>query len=78
MEKKPSEVYKILDDSQILDDYIIKCYDSLHTLGKDYLIEDITEFAIEKGIQLWLFITELRFYNMNNQIWLIADKDIFL
>ena len=50
--KKPAEVYKILDDSQILDDYIIKCYDSLHTLGKDYLIKDITEFAIEKGIQL--------------------------
>lgn len=50
--KTPSEVYKILNDTQILDDYIISCYDTLHTLGKNYLMEDITEFAIEKGVDL--------------------------
>lgn len=50
--KPPSEVYKILNDAQILDDYIIGCYDTLHTLGGNYLVEDITEFAIEKGVQI--------------------------
>lgn len=50
--KTPSEVYKILNDTRILDDYIISCYDTLHTLGKNYLMEDITEFAIEKGVDL--------------------------
>lgn len=46
------EVYKILNTTGILDDYIIKCYDVLHTLGKEYLVEDITEFAREKGIDV--------------------------
>lgn len=50
--KSPSEVYKILNSTQILDDYIIKCYDTLHTLGKKYLIDDITDFAKEKGAKI--------------------------
>lgn len=44
------EVYDILNSTGILDDYIIKFYDVLHTLGKEYLVEDITEFVREKGI----------------------------
>lgn len=46
------EVYDILNSTGILDDYIIKCYDALHTLGKEYLVEDITEFVREKGIDV--------------------------
>ncbi|WP_456074989.1 DUF3791 domain-containing protein [Holdemanella biformis] len=46
------EVYEILDSTGILDDYIIKCYDVLHTLGKEYLVEDITVFVREKGIDV--------------------------
>lgn len=48
--KRPVDVYKILNDTGILDGYIIKCYDVLHTLGKEYLVEDITDFAHEKGV----------------------------
>jgi len=46
------EVYDILNSTGILDDYIIKCYDVLHTLGKEYLVEDITEFVRERGIDV--------------------------
>lgn len=46
------EVYEILNTTGTLDDYIIKCYDVLHTLGKEYLVEDITEFVREKGIDV--------------------------
>lgn len=46
------EVYDTLNSTGILDDYIIKCYDVLHTLGKEYLVEDITEFVREKGIDV--------------------------
>lgn len=46
------EVYEILNTTGILDDYIIKCYNVLHTLGKEYLVEDITEFVREKGIDV--------------------------
>ena len=35
------EVYDILNSTGILDDYIIKCYDVLHALGKEFLVEDI-------------------------------------
>lgn len=48
------EVYEILNTTGILDDYIIKCYDVLHALGKEYLVEDITEFVREKGIDVKL------------------------
>ena len=47
--KTPSDVYSILDNTRILDDYILVCYDTLHTLGMEYLVEDISEFAKEKG-----------------------------
>ena len=46
------EVYDILNSTGILDDYIIKCYYVLNTLGKEYLVEDITEFVREKGIDV--------------------------
>lgn len=48
----PTEVYKILNKTGILDDYVIRCYDVLHTQGKEYLVEDITEFAREKGVNV--------------------------
>lgn len=52
--KKPvSDIYKILKESNILEDYIIECYDVLHTLGSEYLMEDITDVIRERGINLW-------------------------
>lgn len=48
----PAKVYKILNSTGILDNYIIKCYDVLHTQGKEYLVEDITDFAREKGVNV--------------------------
>ncbi len=51
-ETSPAEVYKILNSTGILDKYIIACYDVLHTLGKEYLVEDITEYVKEKGVCL--------------------------
>jgi hypothetical protein len=46
--KTPQEVYKTLDKTRILDDYIIKHYDVLHTMGEQSLVEDITSFVKEK------------------------------
>ncbi|MDR1421776.1 MAG: DUF3791 domain-containing protein [Coriobacteriales bacterium] len=48
--KSVPETYQILADTNILDSYIIGCYESLHTLGAEYLIDDITEFVRDKGI----------------------------
>lgn len=45
----PQKVYETLSKTAILDDYIVQCYDALHTQGKKYLVEDITEFVHERG-----------------------------
>lgn len=50
--KTPVQVYRILNKTGILDEYIIDCYDTLHTLGKQYLVEDITDFVREKGVDV--------------------------
>ena len=50
--KTPAAVYKVLNSTGILDNYIIAGYDMLHTLGKEYLVEDITEFVKEKGVNV--------------------------
>ena len=51
--KKPTaDVYKFLVESGVLDDYIISCYDSLHTLGREYLVDDITGLLHDKGMAL--------------------------
>ena len=42
--------YTRLKKSDILDGYIIPCYDVLHTFGSRYLMEDITEYMREKGV----------------------------
>lgn len=54
----PVEVYKVLNSSGILDGYIIEAYDVLHTLGKEYLVEDITELVNDKGFHIENVISE--------------------
>ena len=47
---KPVDVvYRILSESGVLDEYIIGCYEALHTLGTEYLIDDITGLLIDRG-----------------------------
>ena len=46
-----SEVYRLLTEkSDILDNYIIPCYDALHTQGKEYIVNDIVDYMREKGL----------------------------
>lgn len=44
-----AEVYDRLKRSNILDGYIIKGYDPLHTFGSDYIANDLIGFMKEKG-----------------------------
>lgn len=46
-----AEVYtKLKQDSDLLDEYIIKNYDALHTQGKEYIVTDIIEIMREEGL----------------------------
>jgi hypothetical protein len=48
---KGDEVFKLLTEkSDILDNYIVPCYDALHTQGKEYIVNDIVEVMREKGL----------------------------
>ena len=54
----PVEVYKVLNSSGILDGYIIEAYDVLHTLGKEYLVEDIADLVNDRGFHMESVISE--------------------
>ena len=44
------DVYERLKTSGILNGYIVSSYDVLHTFGKEYLMEDHTDYMREKGV----------------------------
>ena len=47
------EIYKLLTEkSDILDNYIIPCFDSLHTQGKNYIVNDIIEIMRGKKLSV--------------------------
>ena len=54
----PAEVYKVLNSSGILDGYIIEAYVGLHTVGKEYLVEDITDLVNDRGFHMESVISE--------------------
>lgn len=39
-------------ESDIVEQYIIPCYETLHTQGKEYIIENLKEVMEERGISL--------------------------
>lgn len=45
-----SDVYQRLKSSGILSNYIVPSYDILHTFGKEYLMDDLTDYMREKGV----------------------------
>jgi hypothetical protein len=45
-----NEVYKLLSESRLLDDYLIPSYDVLHTQGKEYIVDDLIGLMREKGL----------------------------
>ena len=50
--KSPSAAYAIFKQSGVMENYILPCYDTLHTLGTNYLIEDITGYVEDRGVKI--------------------------
>ena len=45
------KIYKALtENSDILDGYIVPCYDALHTQGKSYIIHELKELMQKQGV----------------------------
>ena len=52
---KGNEVYKLMmtcPGLNVLDDYVIACYDALHTQGKEYIVRELIEVMREKGAKI--------------------------
>lgn len=43
------KVYKLIKDTDILDGYIIPCYEPLHSQSKHYIVDDLVEVLKERG-----------------------------
>lgn len=51
LNKDTKEVYNLIKNkSNILDEYIIPCYEPLHTQSKKYIVEDIVNVLEERGV----------------------------
>ena len=44
-----SKVYKMLRSTDILNGYMIPCYDVLHTFSKEYIIYDLINLLKKRG-----------------------------
>ncbi|MBR5030956.1 MAG: DUF3791 domain-containing protein [Muribaculaceae bacterium] len=47
--KSASQVYHALRETGTLNDYILPCYDVLHTFSKEYLVDELTQVLNERG-----------------------------
>ncbi len=45
-----NEVYGRLKRSGILYDYIVPCYNVLHTFSRSYIVDDLTQSMKKKGV----------------------------
>jgi len=44
------DVYQKMSDANIISDYIVPCYDVLHTFSREYIVEDLVDLMTKKGI----------------------------
>lgn len=44
-----SKVYKMLRSTNILNGYMIPCYDVLHTFSKEYIMDDLINLLKKRG-----------------------------
>ncbi|MCF0230602.1 MAG: DUF3791 domain-containing protein [Parasporobacterium sp.] len=51
LNRPPQEIYGLLKEkSDILDTYIVPCYEALHSQSKEYVVEDIIRLMRKKGV----------------------------
>lgn len=48
----PGQIYKILKQYGCIENYLVPNYDILHTLGTEYLMEDISKYISLRGGRL--------------------------
>ncbi|MEE0451477.1 MULTISPECIES: DUF3791 domain-containing protein [Peptacetobacter] len=46
------KVFDLLDENELIEGYILKFYDILHTQGKVWIVEDLVEQLEKRGIKI--------------------------
>ncbi|MBQ4376947.1 MAG: DUF3791 domain-containing protein [Bacteroidales bacterium] len=46
----PKEVYHRMQDADLINGYIVPCYNVLHSFSKEYIIEDLVSLMQKKGL----------------------------
>ncbi|MGL4485085.1 MAG: DUF3791 domain-containing protein [Anaerovoracaceae bacterium] len=47
-----AEVYSAMAESGVIDEYLIPQYEPLHTLGEQYVIEDLVGLMRDRGVEI--------------------------
>ena len=50
--KYPSEIYRILQSTNCIKNYIVPFYDVLHTMGTEAIAHDVLKYVTNRGLQL--------------------------
>lgn len=51
LNKDQKEIYKLLKyDTEILNNYIVPCYEALHTQSKKYIVEELASILEERSV----------------------------
>lgn len=48
--KSDKDTYHLMNNCGIISDYIVPCYDVLHTFSKEYIVEDLISLMQKKGV----------------------------
>ena len=48
----PSEIYRILQSTNCIKNYLVPFYDVLHTMGTESIAHDVLKYVTNRGIQL--------------------------
>ena len=44
------DIYRKMSQGGIISDYIVPCYDVLHTFSREYIVEDLIDLMNKKGV----------------------------
>ena len=48
--RNAKDVYHRMSKGGIISDYIVPCYDVLHTFSREYIVEDLVDLMNKKGV----------------------------
>lgn len=51
-DEAPSKIYKVLESTGCIRDYLVPYYDVLHTMSSESVMDDVKEFVESRGARI--------------------------